>query len=364
VFTKHTKTVVDLLRKKIDESDRTIDIQKLFYNYTLESIGEIGFGVELGCLTEDASPFSNAFDTAQNLSFSRFFDPMWKLSRLTGFGKNERELKDALAVVNDFSRKVIAERKAEIKKLGLLHGGRADLLSLFIEAGESNHSSREISDQFLRDIIVNMIIAGRDTTAITLTWATYLISQHPWVEGKLVEEIERASKETGGSIHFGDLGAGKMPFLHGVISEALRLYPPIPFEPKFCVEEDILPDGTLVPAGCEVQYNPYVQNRDGDLWEKPLEYNPERWIDDEGHSISVSPYVFPVFQAGPRICLGQRMAFLEAKLLLTRLVPKYHFSLETGTVVKPNNLSMTLPVLDSLPMVVSKRTREEGLTET
>ena len=116
---------------------RSIDMQQVFFNYTLESMGEIGFGVELGCLSSKASPFSEAFDAAQSLTMARVFDPLWKLKRALCIGKNERELYDALKTVDTFSIDVIADRRSELENPSASNnGGRRDLLSLFIEAGQ------------------------------------------------------------------------------------------------------------------------------------------------------------------------------------------------------------------------------------
>jgi len=361
VFFKNSKRLVSILDGYADNS-KAVDMQKLFFNFTLESIGEIGFGVELGCMSDVQSPFSVAFDKAQSLCVVRFFDPFWKIARFLQIGRDAREMQEAIQIMNDFSQKVITERRQEIHDMGGVFSnkrGRADLLSLFIEAGEKNKeknrsNTREVSDLFLRDMIINMVIAGRDTTACTLTWAIYLISQHSDVEDKLLNEIKSVCK-AGEAPNYRDLAPDRMPYLHGVVSEALRLYPPVPMDPKFAVEDDTLPDGTFVPKGCEVQYNPYCQNRDPDLWDNPLAYDPSRWIDEKGSSIPVSPFVFPVFQAGPRLCLGQRMAYFEAKLLLAMILQKFHFKLQPGTDVQPNHVSITLSVEGSLPMLVSRR---------
>jgi cytochrome P450 len=371
VFYKHGKAVMELLddNASLDGATygRSIDMQQVFFNYTLESMGEIGFGVELGCLSSKASPFSEAFDAAQSLTMARVFDPLWKLKRALCIGKNERELYDALKTVDTFSIDVIADRRSELENPSASNnGGRRDLLSLFIEAGqklkEKNQleaASNVVGDKFLRDMIINMLIAGRDTTACTLSWTTYLLSQHPEIEEQLLREIHNATDGRGDALTDRDLSAEKMPYLHGVVSEALRLYPPVPTDLKYAVMDDVLPDGTKVPAGVDVQYNPYIQNRDPDLWEKPMECNPARWIDDEGRTISVCPYTFPVFQAGPRLCLGQRMAYFEAKLLLAMLLPHFRFVLEPGAVIVPDQASITLSVKGSLPMKILKRNMQK-----
>jgi cytochrome P450 len=183
----------------------------------------------------------------------------------------------------------------------------------------------------------SFIIAGRDTTAVTLSWTFFVLLQESHILKTLLAEIESA---LGGKAPTYD-SMRNLPFLDAVINEVLRLYPPVPIDPKEAVEDDYLPDGTFVPAGHTVAYDVFAMGRSADLWPDPLKVQPERWI---GKS-KPSQYHFPVFQAGPRICLGMNMAYFEAKLLTIMTLQNFTFEMVSDpskvTYVPTVTLNMT-----------------------
>jgi len=122
------------------------------------------------------------------------------------------------------------------------------------------------------------------------------------------------------------LTASQLPYLNGVLYEALRLFPPVPEDSKFSVNDDVLPDGTKFPASTRLVFFPYLMGRDPQRYSNPLECRPERWIPFK----QPSQFEFPVFQGGPRICLGQNMALFEAKALAVQLLQRFSFQLLAG----------------------------------
>jgi len=161
--------------------------------------------------------------------------------------------------------------------------------------------------------------AGRDTTAQTLVFVCYLLSQNPRVEAKLLEEIATLGDNEP------DFDTVKsLPYLQAVIDETLRIYPPVPYDPKESVKEDVLPNGTVVPQGCQVTWSAYVMGRDEKLWDNPLEFRPERWTGQNG-GIPIESINFIPFQNGPRVCLGKAMAYLEVKVVLIMMLRKFRF---------------------------------------
>merc|ERR1711972_283159 len=140
---------------------------------------------------------------------------------------------------------------------------------------------------------------------------------------------------------FKELSASAMPYLNGVIYETLRLYPPVPIDSKIAQRDDVLPGGIRVPAGAPLFFMPYAMGREAERYPNPLEVRPERWIP----FTEPAPYEFPVFQAGPRICLGKDMAIFEAKLVTCLLLQEYTFELAPGEAEKityNNTLTMSL----------------------
>lgn len=123
---------------------------------------------------------------------------------------------------------------------------KGDILSLFLQANP------ELSDKFLRDIVMSFFIAGRDTTACTLSFTFLLLAQHPDAQAKLHEEVAAKFADKSGYATVGDVA--DMPYLNGVIMESLRMYPPVPIDAKQAVHDDVLPNGARIFAGTKISF--------------------------------------------------------------------------------------------------------------
>ncbi len=152
----------------------------------------------------------------------------------------------------------------------------------------------------------------------------------------------------------------EMHYLHAAVTESLRLYPPVPFDMKTAVEDDVLPDGTQIPKMSFVVYHPYAMGRMEQLWGPDcLEFKPERWLKN-GVFVPESPYKFAVFQAGPRVCLGKDFAMLQMKLVAAGLLTQFTFSVPEN--FKPTYaLSLTMPIKNGLPVRVHPLTYRHDL---
>jgi cytochrome P450 len=201
---------------------------------------------------------------------------------------------------------------------------KPDVLSLYI------HSTEE-SDEFLKDVIMNFLIAGRDTTGQTLQWLFYELSQNPHVEAKLLDEI---SSILGGKSSFTYSDLKELKYLHDVIKETLRLYPPVPYNGKSPVDEDVLPNGLRVHPGQFIWFSPWIMGRDAARWGADcLSFRPERWSELSNYQIHAFAYI--PFNAGPRVCLGKRMAEIEIQVLVCLLLPKFHMKHVESHIVQP-----------------------------
>ncbi|CAI0405962.1 unnamed protein product [Linum tenue] len=298
--------------------NQVVDMQELLMRMTLDSICKVGFGVEIGTLAPDLpeNQFAQAFDTANIIVTLRFIDPLWRIKKLFNAG-SEALLDKSIKIINDFTYSVIRRRRQM----------KHDILSRFIELGEDPES--KMTDKSLRDVVLNFVIAGRDTTATTLSWAVYMIMTHSHVAEKLYMELKafenKRVKQYAGLLNYDSLG--KLHYLHAVITETLRLYPAVPQDPKGILEDDVLPDGTKVKAGGMVTYVPYSMGRMEYNWGYDAAlFKPERWLKD-GLFQNSSPFKFTAFQAGPRICLGKDSAYLQMKMALAILCRFFKFSL-------------------------------------
>ena len=190
---------------------------------------------------------------------------------------------------------------------------------------------------------------GRDTTAQALSWTIYLLLLNPRIKAKVYEEFVQAQQpgEAAESTSLADLSSSTSPtaycpYTNAVISEALRLHPPVPLEihENVTLEAIALPDGTAVYPGEKVVWSPWVMSRSIRIWgEDAEEFKPERWLalsywnlDAKGqtlpkdHASRKTAFEFPVFHAGPRSCLGKQLARIELIFALRELMLRFDFS--------------------------------------
>jgi cytochrome P450 len=289
-------------------------MQEVLRRFTFYAICKVSLGMDPFCLDLSRPPpqLAAAFDSASRISAMRGAAPIsgvWKLKRALSVGI-EKRLKDAVKLVHGCVDEMIRSKKEMMDK-----NKGSDLLSRFLEAG--------FDDEMVRDMVISFLMAGRDTTSAALTWLFWLLLDHRGIEKQVLDEI--ASIRNGGEqLQFDDLK--QMNFIKACLCESMRLYPPVVWDSKHAARDDVLPDGTPVYRGDRVTYFQYGMGRMEKLWGKDrLEFRPDRWLDECGEVKKVSPYKFPVFQAGPRVCLGKEMAFIQMKYLVASVLRRFEF---------------------------------------
>ncbi|GLJ47433.1 hypothetical protein SUGI_1000970 [Cryptomeria japonica] len=336
-----TDRLLPLLREA-SETSRCLDLQDVLQRFAFDNICKVAFGVDPACL-DGSLPvfkFARAFDVATDLCARRAAAPVslvWKLKRVLNVG-SERRLARAVEVVNEFAMDVIRKRR---KEMGC-GNGKQDLLSRLMALANRPHltaimGAGHLSHEFLRDSIVSFILAGRDTTSAALTWFFWLLCSHPHVEHTIRRETARLVGVRGAGD--ADASAGQhhdppvvftyeqlqqMNYLHASLCEAMRLYPPVPFDSKHALQDDLLPDGTFVTRGDRVTYHPYAMGRMRTIWGPDcLEFKPERWLNENGLYAPRNPFMFAVFQGGVRVCLGKEMAFIQMKYIVASVISNF-----------------------------------------
>ncbi|CAE6503085.1 unnamed protein product [Rhizoctonia solani] len=191
-------------------------------------------------------------------------------------------------------------------------------------AGDTFIDDLVVDKALIMDELVNILLAARDTTTSLLTFATYLLSQHPNVLQKLREEILE---------HVGPDAAPNyeqvkgMKYLRAIINETLRLFPSVPINERATLNSCSIPTASsrlYIPPGVQVLYSPLLMQRRQDLWGPDAwEFDPERWLDARNETFVKDPMRFVPFNAGPRICLGQQFAYNQASFVLVRLLQKF-----------------------------------------
>jgi cytochrome P450 len=247
--------------------------------------------------------------------------PAWVPTR-----RNLRERR-ALAKLDALIQALIGNRRASA-------GRRDDLLSALLAAG--GRDSGGMSDQQLRDEMMTLFLAGHETTANALTWIWYLLARHPEVEERLSEELRRVLG--GRAPTAADLP--KLPYTEMVVRESLRLYPPAPGAAREPIE-DVAIGGFQVPKGSLISINTYVMHRDARFFADPDRFHPERF--SQGWEERIPRFAYLPFGAGPRVCIGNAFATMEARLILATVAQRLKFSLETAAEVRPVQLITLRP---------------------
>eukprot|EP01018_Ginkgo_biloba_P037642 Gb_34117 [translate_table: standard] len=340
-----------------------VNMQDMFMRMTFDSICEVGFGVEICSLSPSLPnvPFASAFDSCNSIIASRYGDPLWKFKKLFNIGM-EAKLKEDRSVIDGFIYGIIQRRREAMKNNTEI---KPDLLSRILSLGMENPNT--YSDKYLRDAILSFIIAGRDTTAVTLSWFMFLLSKNPKPAEIILQELQQLEvmqcSSRGDHYNcqdgFADFAAlltydnlNKLHYLHAAITETLRLYPAVPMDPKEAVGEDTLPNGKKIRRGNVVCYSPFAMGRMERLWgNDALEFKPERWLND-GVFRPQSPFKFTAFQAGPRICMGKDSAYLQMKMAAAILLRFFEFEVVSQHQVN-YMFSLTLQMSsEGLPMRV------------
>jgi cytochrome P450 len=228
-------------------------------------------------------------------------------------------LRRAVRRLDSFVYRIIAERR----RSGV---DRGDLLSALLHAQDDDGSG--MTDRQLRDEAMTIIVAGHETTALALTWAWYLLAQHPAAEARLHAELDSVLGDRAPTM----ADVAHLPFTNAVVTESLRLYPPI-WSVGREATEDTHVGGYPVPKGMQVLLNMWAIQRDPRYYADPEAFRPERWLDERAPK--TPRFVYFPFGGGPRQCIGRSFALLEAALVLATIARRYGLVLEPGQTVTP-----------------------------
>ncbi|KAL8800626.1 MAG: hypothetical protein Q9182_005039 [Xanthomendoza sp. 2 TL-2023] len=320
-------------------------------------------------------PFSKAFDLASGLIGDRFQNPFWKFKELI-LGA---PLRRAVSEVKRFGNQIVS---AAVEMRTRSNGARDKVVKEIDPLRDNliNSLLDHIPDhQVVADAAMNYLSAGRDTTAQSLTWTLYLLLRNPQHQEALIEEVARVFPSASPTssldgVTYESVQPTSLPYTHSIFTETLRLYPPVPFELKECTTPTTFPDGTWLPEGSVVIWVPWAMGRSHQIWgEDSEDFKPSRWLNMFGSMVlQKSAYEFPVFNAGPRSCLGRKLAELLAVAVLVRLMWRYDFSevldkeqggCGAGGERKSQN-SLTLPMEGGLPVKLNLRKMRKDETQT
>jgi cytochrome P450 len=251
--------------------------------------------------------------------------------------RNRRAMRE-LKFLDSLVYRIIEEKRT-------LHGEGNDLLSLLMDALDEDGT--QMTPQQLRDETMTLFLAGHETTALLLGWTWYLLGENPATEARLYDELQGAL--SGRAAQVADLM--KLPYLQGVLNESLRLYPPAYITARTSIEPFSV-GGYDFGRDTTVLVSQWVTHRDARFFEAPEEFRPERWSNGLAGKVSAGAY-FP-FGDGPRRCIGQGFAMLEAALVVATIAQRFQFRLVPGHPVEPEPL-VTLRFRHGLRMKIRAR---------
>ncbi len=325
----------DLTRQMLDRwkpGDR-VDVHFQFSGLTSAIALKTLFGLDDH---EDRETFVAALRTAF-LMLSEKFRSLVRVPLWVPTPRNLR-LKKAIAHLNGVVDGYIAAGRARTEPGN-------DLLSRLVNARDDDGS--KMTDRQLRDEAMTLYLAGHETTALTLSWSWLLIAQHPRVEEKLAEEWSRV---LGGRTPTPE-DLPKLTYTDAVLTEAMRVYPPVYLIGREATR-DLELGGFRVRKGTTVFMSQWVSHRDPRYFPDPEEFRPERW--EDGLAKRLPKYAYYPFGGGPRVCIGNTFALMEAAILLATVGQRYRFTLAEDAAIDVNPQITLLPAY-GIPAVLASR---------
>ncbi|KAG1790441.1 cytochrome P450 [Suillus plorans] len=338
IFDRHADHAIALAKKRF-RTGLAIDFQDLISRFTLDSASEFLFGHCIDSLsaglpyphnaTEStdaiqgdnaAAAFAYAFSQAQQAINRRVsIGQTWPLVEILADG-TAQHMKVVNAFLDPILKDALEKRSTTVE---------FDKKEFADDQTLVDHLVNLTSDfKIIKDETLNILLAGRDTTASTLTSVVYLLAMHPEFLTRLREEIISKVGLTRRPT-YDDIK--EMKYLRAVLNETLRLFPAVPFDIRenICDTTWISPeDGKkplFIPKGTMLSYSVLLMHRRTDLWgPDALEFDPDRWLDERVKKYLIpNPFIFLPFNAGPRICLGQQFAYNEMSFMVIRLLQNF-----------------------------------------
>lgn len=287
----------------------------------------------------DADALSQALTTALHTTFLLQKGPLamlWKKLRW----RSAKRFEDAMGVIDGLIYRMIAEHRKSGED-------RGDLLSMILQAQDTEGGTGSLTDQQVRDEVTTLFLAGHETSANAMTWAWYLLSQNPEAEATLHAEIDQVLAGRPPTV----ADVPKLPYTEMVVAESLRLYPPVWTFLRQVVHDTVI-GGYQVPAGAFVFTNTYGIQHDARFYPDPERFAPERMAHAE--RAARPRLAFLPFSAGSRQCMGESFAWLEMVLVVATIAQRWRLRLAPGQKVEAS-AGLTLRPKAGMPMIVEAR---------
>lgn len=319
----YADVMVDYTRRLMADwqSGAVHDIAEAMMSLTMFIVSKTLYNADMETMAEQAQVIGDAIAVMQTASNDDYQGlilwPEWIPTM------RNRQRKVARTVLYNVIDRLIAERRAsgEIEDTG-------DLLSMLLLAKYDDGTP--MPDQQVRDELVTLFAAGHETTSNALTWTWYLLSQNRDVEARLHHELDTVLGGRAPTLE--DLPT--LSFTLQTIKEAMRLYPPAwLLNGRFAIADTVV-GGYVIPEGSTIFIAPYAQHRLPRYWDNPEQFDPDRFTPEREKALS--RYVYMPFGGGPRICIGNSFALMEAHLVVATIAQRLRFELMPGQTIELN----------------------------
>uniref|UniRef100_A0A8B9Q663 Cholesterol 24-hydroxylase n=1 Tax=Apteryx owenii TaxID=8824 RepID=A0A8B9Q663_APTOW len=340
-FNEKAEELMEKLEEKAD-GKKEFSMMTMMSRVTLDVIAKIAFGLELNSLNDDQTPFPHAVTmimkgmTEMRIPFVEY---------MPGKQKMIKEVQESARLLRRVGKKCIEQRREAMQN------GKEATLDILTQILKGDALEEIRDDENILDNFITFFVAGHETTANQLSFTVMALAQHPEILERLqaeVDEVIGAKRD----IDYEDLG--KLEYLSQVLKESLRLYPPVPGTVRWTKTENVI-EGIRIPAKTTLIFSTYIMGRMEQYFKDPLTFNPDRFSKE-----APKPYYsyFP-FSLGPRSCIGQVFAQMEAKVVMAKLLQRFEFQLVPGQSFKLLDAG-TLRPLDGVMCKLKPRSLPKG----
>ena len=319
---EETATVLDRW-EQVAANGQPLNIQQEMMRFTLSVITRALFNERIG---DESGSIGKNLTLLIEDNIYRFDHPFYPPRSIPT--PRNRQYQQAKAEVFAVIDGLVDRRESSIGEYG-------DLLDLLMMA-KDEETGEGMSNEQLRYELLTLFIAGHETTALLLSWAFYLIAQHPQVRARLHEEAVQVFG--GRTPSLDDLQ--NLKYTRMVLDETMRLYPPAWIVNRRAIDADEV-EGFAILAGSQITVSPYATHHDPALWPDPFQFDPEQFTPER--SANRHRYAYFPFGAGPRVCIGNNFALMEAQLFLAAVAGCYHLDLVPGRPVEAEALITLRP---------------------
>ncbi|CAG8497672.1 12148_t:CDS:2 [Cetraspora pellucida] len=344
-FVQAGHSLKDVWMKKVgNKKEERITITDVISKVTLDVIGHVGFNYNFNSTTTESELYK-----AYNFVTYRNRTPLYMaITDLLPFIRkfptsDNNKYYDYLKTIYNVSEKLLAEQKNNPVR-------GTDLMSLLANANDSLPVDEQLTHKELVSQVMTLLLAGHETTSVTLSWALYFLAANPDIQDRLRKEILDIFPDRDYHPTFDQIE--HLKFLECVFKEVLRISPPVTSLLRTNVKDEIF-NGYFIPKNTPLAISIYAIHHDPSIWGDDAEhFNPSRWLNPEIKSNITNSNFIP-FNTGPRSCLGMRMAYSEFKSILAVIIRNFEFKLVEGFTFERKFVGIIKPI-PGIDLLVSK----------